>query len=409
MQVTVEPVAAQQKQTWIGAATALAAAGWGANQFVPMIVAYRTSSGLSGSESNAVYGLYALGLVPALLLGGRISDRIGRRRVLMPALLVTALASVLLMFGGDDTEWLFIGRLLTGIGSGLVFSTGVAWVKELSVDVGPAAGARRATIAITAGFGAGPLVSGLLAQWLPNPLVTAYVPHVVLALIAMGAVRRAPEHAPQAVYFGQEVPGAGQQSAKPPAASAGLARAFLTFFVPFAPWVFGGAAVSLAYLIPIAAREVGGLALLYCAVVATLGAAAGIVAQPLAKAMYRPGSPRLVIGAMGIMVIGLAGGAWAAAAASPLLVMLDALILGVGYGVCQFCGLLTVQRVAKPASLGTAIAGFQVLSYVGFAFPYLMSVIEERWAVSPGIVVLGLTAVAAVCAVIAASTRVARG
>lgn len=397
--VEAAPASIRARREWVGAAIALAAAGWAANQFVPMIVAYRTVSGLSSSDSSAIYGLYALGLVPALLLGGRISDRVGRRPVLIPALLITAAASIVLMLGADAPAWLFVGRLVTGIGSGLVFSTGVAWMRELSAD--NAIGARRATVAITIGFAAGPLVSGLLAQWMPLPLVTAYVPHVVLALAAAAAVRRTPERR-------------ADRTAAHPAPpdhepAAGLARVFVTFFVPFAPWVFGGAAVSLAYLIPAVAPRVGGLALLYCAVVAMLGAAAGIVAQPLAKAWHRPGSPRLVIGAMSLVIAGLAGGALAVATMSPLLIALDALILGLSYGVCQFCGLLTVQRVAKPATLGTTVAGFQVLSYLGFAFPLLMSLVEERFAVAPATVVLGLTAVAAVCAVVAAGARAARG
>lgn len=387
---------------WIGAAAALAAAGWAANQFVPMIVAYRSLSGLSAAESSAIYGLYALGLVPTLVVGGRVSDRVGRRVVLLPALLITSAASVVLMPGGETTAWLFVGRLLTGIGSGLVFSTGVAWVRELSADA--ATGARRATLAITVGFAAGPLVSGTLAQWLPLPLIIPYVPHVLLALAAAIAVSRTPD-----VRVRPRDQTAKAPADQPQIRTAGLTRVFVTFFLPFAPWVFGGAAVSLAYLIPIAAPETGRFALLYCAVVAMLGATAGIVAQPLAKALHRPGHPRLVIGAMTLVIVGLAGGAWAVATKSPVLVALDALVLGLSYGVCQFCGLLTVQRVAGPGSLGTAIAGFQVLSYVGFAFPFLMSVIEERTAVPPAGVVAGLTAVAVVSAVVAASTKAARG
>jgi hypothetical protein len=240
---------------------------------------------------------------------------------------------------------------------------------------------------------------------MPLPLVTPYLPHVLLAIAAALAVLRTPERltapAPQT-----STPGASKDQIFTDTV---LARVFVTFFLPFAPWVFGGAAVSLAYLIPIVAPKLGQFALVYCAVVAMAGAAAGIVAQPLAKAWHRPGTPRLVIGAMSLVIVGLAGGALAVAAESPLLVALDALILGLSFGVCQFCGLLTVQRVANPSSLATTVAGFQVLSYVGFALPFLMSLVEERWSIAPANVVLGVTALAVVCAALSASTKAARG
>lgn len=48
---------------------------------------------LSGSQVNALFGAYALGLIPALLVMARVSDRLGRRRVLLNALLLSALGS----------------------------------------------------------------------------------------------------------------------------------------------------------------------------------------------------------------------------------------------------------------------------------------------------------------------------
>jgi MFS family permease len=53
--------------------------------------------------------------------------------------------------------WLFAGRLVAGAASGAAFSSGAAWIKELS---GTGSGARRVTVAMTAGFGLGPLLAG---------------------------------------------------------------------------------------------------------------------------------------------------------------------------------------------------------------------------------------------------------
>ena len=66
---------------WLGAGLAVCMAGWGANQFTPMLLLYRSQLGLSAATVEAMFGLYAIGLMPGLLVGGSLSDRIGRRRV----------------------------------------------------------------------------------------------------------------------------------------------------------------------------------------------------------------------------------------------------------------------------------------------------------------------------------------
>ena len=67
-QASAPPVVA--RRAWLGAGLALAAVGWGANQFAPLIVMYEARLGLSAAVVDAMFALYALGLVPALLAGG---------------------------------------------------------------------------------------------------------------------------------------------------------------------------------------------------------------------------------------------------------------------------------------------------------------------------------------------------
>jgi hypothetical protein len=144
-------------RAWWGVGLAVAAVGWGAQQFAPLLLMYQDELGLTTTTIQAVFGLYVLGLIPGLLLGGPVSDRYGRRRVMAPALAASVVATVLLMLGGTGIGWLFAGRLVAGVASGAAFSSGAAWIKELS---GAGYGARRVTVAMTAGFGLGPLVAG---------------------------------------------------------------------------------------------------------------------------------------------------------------------------------------------------------------------------------------------------------
>lgn len=329
-------------RSWLRAGIAVAAVGWGANQFAPLLLLYQAKLGLSAATVQATFGLYALGLMPALLIGGLLADRHGRRTVLLPALIASVLAGVLLIAGGDTPGLLFAGRLVAGVASGAAFSSGAAWVKELA----PAGtGARRLTIAMTAGFAAGPLVAGLLAQWAPLPTVLPYLPQLAIALIAIPLVVRTRETAPR---NGARMPRPG--------------RRFLRVIVPLAPWVFGSASVALAYLPALVSAS-----LAFAAIVATITALAGIAIQPFARRL-RPIPLRRT--ALAIVVAGLL------IATQPSLIIVAAIVLGAGYGACQVSGLLEVQRIADPAELAGLTAIYQAISYLGFAAPFLLTLLD---------------------------------
>src|SRR5690349_16719657 len=59
--------------------TVLLATGWVANHFVALMPAISNRQHLSTATLDAIFGIYAVGLLPGLLLGGRVSDALGRR------------------------------------------------------------------------------------------------------------------------------------------------------------------------------------------------------------------------------------------------------------------------------------------------------------------------------------------
>lgn len=267
-------------RSWWGVGIGVIAVGWGAQQFAPLLLLYRAELGLSSTVVQATFGLYVFGLIPGLLLGGPVSDRNGRRRVVLPALGLSLVGTALMTLGGTGVGWLFAGRLLAGIASGAAFSAGAAWIKELSA-ADPTAAPRRITVAMSVGFGVGPLVAGVLAQWAPAPTVLPYLPHVALTLAAIPLAWRMPETRPAAVPAGPlRLRVHGMSS-----------RRFRTVVVPLAPWVFGTAAIAVAYLPGVLQPRLGGYAIAFSALVTLLAAGCGIAVQPLARRLDTPGGP----------------------------------------------------------------------------------------------------------------------
>ncbi|WP_259299816.1 MFS transporter, partial [Streptomyces aurantiacus] len=192
----------------IRAAWMMLASGWSANQFSALLGAYRSELGLTDSAVTGLFAVYVVGLIPGLLVAGPLADRRGRRRIALAALGVNLLSTVLLTLGTTATGWLLPGRFLTGVSAGVLLAAGSAWIKELSSPpyVAPGAPAstasRRAGLFVSAGFASGGLAAALIARWAPHPMVTAYIPHVLLAAGALLAARSAPETRTVAVRRG---------------------------------------------------------------------------------------------------------------------------------------------------------------------------------------------------------------
>ncbi|GAA2781921.1 MFS transporter [Saccharopolyspora taberi] len=375
-----------RKREWIAVGLGVAAVAWGANQFAPLLLLmYQTRSDVSAPMLQATYGLYAVGLIPGLFLGGPASDKHGRRRLVVAALVTSLLASVLLIIGGESLPWLFAGRLVAGMASGAAFSAGTAWIKELSSgsERERNSGARRAAVAMTAGFAGGPLVAGLLAQWAPSPTVSAYVPHLALTALAIPLVARTRETRPANLDAALWTPVRLNPEA---------ARRFRAVVVPLAPWVFGASSVGLAYLPGLVRGHLGDGALLFGAVVTAVTMIAGIAVQPLARRVDRPAKPHLIATSLGIVALGLLLSAGAVAVSQPVLVAVGSAVLGAGYGCCLVCGLIEVQRMAGADDLARLTAAFQALAYLGFGVPYLLAVLESR--LPAPVLLVGLAALA---------------
>ena len=160
MDAPARPDRSGATQALFGSVLALMlATGWVANHFVALMPLISDHQHLGAATLDAIFAIYAVGLLPGLLIGGRASDALGRRSVALAGS-TTALVGTVAMLLSQQTDALLVGRLIVGLGVGLAMTSCTEWASDLK---GPA-GAAAAGAVLTAGFAIGPFAAGVIAR-----------------------------------------------------------------------------------------------------------------------------------------------------------------------------------------------------------------------------------------------------
>jgi MFS family permease len=157
----------------------------GANLATPLYAVYAKQFGFSSLVLTSVFATYAFVLVPALVLFGRLSDRFGRRPIIVAGLVVACAALVLFAFA-TSVAWLYAARALQGLAVGMISGAATAALVELDPEANRRRAALLAGLAQAGGSALGPLAAGVLAEWAPSPLRLCYF--VGLGLTVAAAV-----------------------------------------------------------------------------------------------------------------------------------------------------------------------------------------------------------------------------
>ncbi|WP_435604461.1 MFS transporter [Streptomyces sp. bgisy130] len=323
----------------------------------PLYGLYRAQLGFSELIVTVVFAVYALGVITVLLLAGNVSDEVGRRPVLLCALGLSAASALCFVFEGG-LPILLLGRVLSGFAAGLFSGAATAAVLELARPGQEAHAGFAATAANMGGLGCGPLLSGLLAQYAPWPLVLPFLVHLVLVAGAAGVTWFLPETVgaphrlhklrPQGLRLPPEVRGVFTPSAV--AAFAGFA--LLGLFTAVAP-------SFLHETLGVRNLAVAGMVVF----TVFLGSTAG---QSLTE---RIGVRRALPGGCLVLVVGLLLVATSLAVTSLPLLVGGAVCGGVGQGLAFRAGLTAVGHAAPPAHRGGTISAFFLVAYLGISLP----------------------------------------
>nr|WP_078653606.1 MFS transporter [Streptomyces novaecaesareae] len=341
------------------AAVAFAVCMTGTTLPTPLYGLYQEKIGFSELTVTVVFAVYALGVIGVLLLGGDVSDTVGRRPVLLCGLGFAACSAVVFL-AADDVPLLLLGRLLSGFAAGLFTGTGTAYVLELAPPEHRAHAGFVATAANMGGLGCGPLLSGLLAEYAPDPLVLPFVVHLALVAASFALLLLLPE----------TVAGARPlRTARPNRPT--LPPEVRRVFVPAAVAAFAGfsllglfTSVSPAFLtgeLGVHNRAVVGLVVFTAFFASTLGQ---LLVPRLGTARAIPLGCLVLIAGLALLAASLA---WTALA--PL--VLSALVGGAGQGM-GLRGAVGEIAAASPAEhRGGALSALFVVAYFGISIPVI--------------------------------------
>ena len=162
----------------------------------PLLPLYAGEFNLSNGTLTLLFATYTATVVPTMLVAGNLSDRVGRKRVLIPAMLVLGAGSIVFAFT-ETVPMLFVGRVLQGLAVGMFLGVGTAFVVDHAIPAKRAVAAMAAGAFFRLGFGLGPGMAGLVAEYWGNPIHRPFEVHLVLLAVGLGCVMVASETVPR--------------------------------------------------------------------------------------------------------------------------------------------------------------------------------------------------------------------
>jgi MFS family permease len=325
----------------------------------PLYPVYERRFGFSPATLTAIFAVYAFALIAALLTTGALSDRVGRRPVLLASLLLLAAAMAVFALA-DGVGWLFAARVLQGLGTGV--ATGTLSAVLLDLQVRPGRGPTVSAVGPAVGLAVGALAAGALVEHGPAPRQLVFWLLLGAFLVAAAALAAVPETVPYSTGWLRAVrPRVGV----PPAARA--------TFLAVTPMVVAGWALTGFYLSlgpSLTASLSGGddrlVAGLPLAAIFGAGAVGSLLTPrwTAARAVLI-GAPLFILGT-GVTIAAVAAGQF-------WLYLVGSAIAGLGFGPSFAGSLRALAPLVELTERGELLTAVYVTSYLGFSVPALVA------------------------------------
>jgi Major Facilitator Superfamily len=343
---------APSAMTWFSFAGAMLVAA-SSSAATPRYRLYQESMHLTPFWITIVFAVYVASLLAALLTVGGLSDYVGRRPVILAALLLNA-AAMILFSEARDVGQLILARAVQG----LCVGTGTTALGAAILDTNRARGPLLNSVTPFLGMTAGSMGTAALITFAPDPLHTVY--EVLLGLTAsmIALLWVMPETAARKA--------GGLASLRPHVSVPRQSRPVLFRLTPanVAGWALGGLYLSLMPTVVATAMRVvspwiGGV------VVAALMLTAAVAVSAFRDWPAR----RLVLMGTSTLSLGVAVSLFGIQQQQVAALLAGTAIAGAGFG-STFSGVLrALLPTAAPDQRAGLLSAFYVQSYLAFSLP----------------------------------------
>jgi hypothetical protein len=338
--------------TWFSAAGAMLVAA-SSSAVTPLYRLYQQSMHLTPFWITIVFAVYVASLLTALLTVGGLSDYVGRRPVILAALLLNA-AAMMLFSEARDVGQLILARAVQG----LCVGTGTTALGAAILDTNRARGPLLNSVTPFMGLTAGSLGAAVLITFAPDPLHTVYEVLLGLTVVMIALLWVMPETAARKA--------GALASLRPHVSVPRQSRSILVRLTPanVAGWALGGLYLSLmptivATAVRVVSPWVGGV------VVAAL-----MLTAAFAVAAFRDWpARRLVLMGTSTLSLGVAVSLFGIQQQQVAALLAGTVIAGAGFG-STFSGIMrALLPTAAPDQRAGLLSAFYVQSYLAFSLP----------------------------------------
>ncbi|MEV6131261.1 MFS transporter [Streptomyces violaceusniger] len=351
------------------------------NAATPLYVRWQREIGFSKGTLTVIFACYIVGLLGSLLVSGVVSDRVGRKSVLLPALGL-AMAACAIFASASAVAALIVARLFSGIAVGAVVSAGMAAVTDVAGPGRRRLAALLASCAMVFGAGLGPLLAGVLGKGV-------FVLEAVLLAAAVLVVARMPVRAPVAPAKGawvRTVAPAKGAWVRIPGVPRGSGGQLLMGIAVFAPGI-----TATSFVLSLGPSLLSGLLDTTSPVAA--GAMAFVMfltATGAQFAVQRLDRRTILIAGAVSTTIGMGALIAAVRASSVPLLVAAALLAGAGQGMGQLGGLSLLNSSVPASRLAEANAALNVGGYVpAGVLPVTAGYLSDAAGLTAGATVFG--------------------
>ena len=340
-----------RRATFWSASAVLALCLWASAVASVLYPTYEAHWRLSAVVITSVFGTYPVALLLVLVVFGGVSDYIGRRRTMLAGIALIAVSAILFAVA-PSVGWLFAARALQGIGTGFAIGAASARLVENNISRNPRFASSLTTASTATGLTLALVLSGLLAQLAPLPLVLSFVVLFVLAVASFAFVALTPDDRP--------APSGVRWRPQPLHLAAGTVR----------PFILATLSVSVAFSVGALFLSLGSSMarqLTHTTNLAVIGATLAVsplVIGVTALIIQRMHAHLAIVLGGVISIAGLALMAATASVGSLLLLLLWAGVAGVGYSLAFTGGLSLLARTTPDRHRGATLSLLYLFSYL---------------------------------------------